>query len=390
MSTDKSVDFLDYLVLLVKWKRFLIVLAISSMVISYLFIYFVAEPQYDSTTLIIPSDEEGLGGVSSLMKSFSSLPLSIGGLKKTSAIDLYITIIYSRSTANKLIKKFDLYEEYDLESWEKTIKLLQKNISTEETNEKAFLITVRASSPQKSADMTNYLVELLNESVISLNIKKSRENRIFLENRLNEIKENLKTAENAMKRFQKSSNVFEAENQTKATIEAYSKMESELALKQIELSVMNKLWGESAPQVRQAEISVKEFTDKLNEIKSGKKNDSFLIPFSSLSDNVMEYFRLYRDLEINNTMLKYIIPLHEQARFDEQKEVPVLQVIDKATPPEKRAYPKRTIMALVITIIILAFVVIYLISREILRNSTNEKLTYIRKNIFKFKKIEAE
>ena len=257
MSKDKSVDFLDYLVLLVKWKRFLIVLAISSMVISYLFIYFVAEPQYDSTTLIIPSDEEGLGGVSSLMKSFSSLPLSIGGLKKTSAIDLYITIIYSRSTANKLIKKFDLYNEYDLESWEKTIKLLQKNISTEETNEKAFLITVRASSPQKSADMTNYLVQLLNESVISLNIKKSRENRIFLENRLNEIKENLKNAENAMKRFQKFSNVFEAENQTKATIEAYSKMESELALKQIELSVMSKLWGESAPQVKQAEISVK-------------------------------------------------------------------------------------------------------------------------------------
>jgi len=360
------------------------------MVISYLFIYFVAEPQYDSTTLIIPSDEEGLGGVSSLMKSFSSLPLSIGGLKKTSAIDLYITIIYSRSTANKLIKKFDLYNEYDLESWEKTIKLLQKNISTEETNEKAFLITVRASSPQKSADMTNYLVQLLNESVISLNIKKSRENRIFLENRLNEIKENLKNAENAMKRFQKFSNVFEAENQTKATIEAYSKMESELALKQIELSVMSKLWGESAPQVKQAEISVKEFTDKLNEIKSGKKNDSFLIPFSSLSDDVMEYFRLYRDLEINNTMLKFIIPLHEQARFDEQKEVPVLQVIDKATPPEKRAYPKRTIMAFVITIIILAFVVIYLISREIMRNSTNEKLTYIRKNIFKFKKIEEE
>ena len=104
----------------------------------------------------------------------------------------------------------------------------------------------------------------------------------------------------------------------------------------------------------------------------------------------MEYFRLYRDLEINNTMLKFIIPLHEQARFDEQKEVPVLQVIDKATPPEKRAYPKRTIMAFVITIIILAFVVIYLISREIMRNSTNEKLTYIRKNIFKFKKIEEE
>ncbi|MDY0079274.1 MAG: Wzz/FepE/Etk N-terminal domain-containing protein [Ignavibacteriaceae bacterium] len=387
MSKDKSIDFLDYLVFLVKWKKFLIVLAISSMVISYIFIYFVAEPQYDSTALILPSEEEGIGGVSSLMKSFSSLPLSVGGLKKASPTDLYITIIYSRSTANKMIKKFDLYKEYDLESWEKTIKQLQKNIITEETNEKAFIITVRGSSPQKSAEMTNFLVEILNESVITLNIKKSRENRIFLENRYNEIKSNLRKAEDEMKRFQKISGVFEAENQIKATIESYSEMEAELALKQIELSVMNKLWGESAPQVKQAEVSVKEFTDKLNEIKSGKKKDSFLIPFSNLSENVMEYFRLYRDLEINNTLLKFIIPLYEQAKFDEQKEVPVFQVIDRATPPEKRSYPKRTIMAFVITLIILAMVIFVLIMREILINTKNEKVIFIKDNLFKFRKI---
>jgi len=390
MSKDKSVDFLDYIILLVKWKKFLIVLTLSTLVISYFLIYFTVEPQYDSTALIVPSDDEGTGGIASLMKGFSNLPVNLGGLKKTSAIDLYITIIYSRSTANKLIKKFDLYKEYNLKSWEKTIKVLHKNISTEETQEKAFLVTVRASSPQKSADMTNYLVQLLNESIIELNIKKSRENRIFLETRFSEIKTNLRIAEDSMKLFQKKTKVFEAENQTKATIEVYSKMESELALKQIELAVMNKLWGESAPQVRQAEISVKEFSDKLNEIKSGKKDNSFLIPFNNLSDKVMEYFRLYRDVEINNTMLKFIVPLYEQARFDEQKEVPVLQVIDRATPPEKRASPKRTIMAAVITLIILSLTLIFIISREIIKNSENQKMIYIKKNLFNFKKTEIE
>jgi uncharacterized protein involved in exopolysaccharide biosynthesis len=41
------------------------------------------------------------------------------------------------------------------------------------------------------------------------------------------------------------------------------------------------------------------------------------------------------------------VPLYEQAKIDEKKDYPVLQVIDYAVPPGKKSYPPRMLFALV-------------------------------------------
>ena len=119
--------------------------------------------------------------------------------------------------------------------------------------------------------MTNYIIEQLNKTIVDLNIRKARDNKNFLGGKYDEIKTNLKNAEDSLKHYQKRSGVLEAEGQTKATIEEFSKMEAELATKQIELSVIKKIFGDDAPQVKNQEIAVKEFKDKLAGLQSGKK-----------------------------------------------------------------------------------------------------------------------
>lgn len=391
MENEKNIDLLDFIVIAVKRKKFLLFVGFITAIISYASIYFLIDEEFESSALIIPSEQESLGGMSSILKNFSGLPISgLGNLNKNPSIDLYNTIVFSRTNLLKVIDKFNLREEYGKETLDETIKVLKNNISTSITDETAYEISVTSKSPVKSAEITNFLIEELNNTIVDLNIKKSKDNRIFMEARYNEIRDNLRLAEDSMRIFQKKYGVFEAEEQTKATIEAISRLEAELATKQIEFSVLQKLYGANSPQTESARLSVKEFSNYLDNIKSGKTSNTFLLKIDQLSDNVMNYFRIFRDVKIYTAMLEFIIPLYEQARFDEQKDIPILQVIDYGVPPEKKSYPPRTIFTLLITLstVLFAYFIILLNENQSLQKS--DKLKYIKSNLFNFKRNSWE
>jgi len=73
--------------------------------------------------------------------------------------------------------------------------------------------------------------------------------------------------------------------------------------------------------------------------------------------------------------------LYEQARFEEQKNIPVLQVIDYGSIPVKRTYPKRVFTSLLITLSISLLYFFFLISIELIRSSNNPKVIMIRNQI---------
>jgi len=389
MAQYQGLDFLDYLVVIVKWKRFLIILTVFSLIIGYLSVYFLISPQYDSKATIVATEDNQMNPTSALAGGLSDLPLNLmgfGGMSSSARYDLFTTIIYSRTNIEKMIDKFDLKNDYGIESTEKTIKLLKKLIEVDITDESAYEITVRAVSPEKSAEMTNYLVEKVNKDVIDLNVKKAKENRKFLEDRYTEVLINLSDAEDSLRLFQEKTGMLEAESQTKSIIEAYSKLESDLAVKQIELAVTEKAIGESSPQAEYLRTTVQEFKNRINDYIYGKGNNNVLLPLNKLPKDILQYYRYFRTVEIYNAMLEYIIPLYEQTRFEEVKAVPVLQIIDYAVPPEKKSYPPRTIYTLLIAIVIFSIATIIIFLRELLKQTSNEKVKFIRSEAFNFKK----
>jgi len=389
MAQYRGLDFLDYLVVIVKWKQFLIILTVFSLIIGYLTVYFLIPPQYDSTATIVATEDNQMNPISAIAGGLSDLPLNFlgfGGMTSSAKYDLFTTIIYSRTNLKKMIDKFDIKNDYGIESTENTIKLFKKLINVEITDESAYEITIRAVSPEKSAEMTNYLVEKVNKDVIDLNVKKAQENRKFLEDRYTEVLTNLSDAEDSLRLFQEKTGMLEAEKQTKSIIETYAKLESDLAVKQIELAVTEKAIGENSPQANNLRMTVQEFKNKINDYIYGKSRRSVLLPLNKLPKDILQYYRYFRAVEIYNAMLGFIIPLFEQARFEEVKAVPVLQIIDYAVPPEKKSYPPRTIYTLLITIVLFSFATIIIFLRELLKQTSNEKVKFIRSEVFNFKK----
>jgi uncharacterized protein involved in exopolysaccharide biosynthesis len=385
MAEERKVDLFDYLILILKKKKFLLIYFFSIIIISYGAIYFFVEEQYDSTAVILSPEGDQLNGLSSFVKGLSGTPLSLSNINKKSSTDIYNTIIYSRNNLNKIINKFNLLADYKEKSWDDARKILSKKIFAIEDDNNAYTITVRANTPQKSAEITNFIVDELNKTLISLNIEKSRNNRIFLGERLSQIKTDLKLSEDSLRKFEEKNGILEVGSQTKATIETYAKLESELAAKQVESSIMQKLYGTDASNVRNIKVETEVFQEKLNKMKSGKDGSSLLLTLQNIPSQSTALYRLYRNVEINSKLLEFLIPLHEQAKFDEQKEIPIFQIIDYANPPEKRSYPHRTITSLIIGIGFLFLAILYILIKRILGNSTNPKMNDLKKEFKLFK-----
>jgi len=386
MSNFKGFDVLDFFILLIRNKKFLIITFVSSMIFSYLTIYFLVEEKFDSIGVIIPAESNDMSGISSLMKSFSNLPISIPGLSSAeSTTDIYTTIIYSRSFIKKIIFKFNLKRDYKEDDFDKLIKAVRNNISAGEDDNNAYEITVRANSRQKSADMVNYIIDELNKSLIQLNTAAARENRMFLEKRYFDIKQKLEKSEEVLVKFQKTSGIIFAEQQAKSTLEAYTKLEAEVASKEIEFSILQKLFGEKSPQAQQAKMLYEEYKNKINSLKRGKDSSELLLSIDNLPEKAMNYLKYFSDIEINKTLMQFIIPLLEQAKFEEQKSIPIIQIIDKGEPPVKKSYPQRALFSLFISLALIIFIIIFIMLKERIKNSQNEKIKYIVNNLWLFR-----
>ncbi|MCH7963226.1 MAG: hypothetical protein IH852_04725 [Bacteroidetes bacterium] len=390
MAEEKKIDLLDYFVILVKWKKFLIALLFPFMIITYLGIYFLIEEQFDSSALLVPSEGASIGGIAGLFGNFgANLPFDIGA-GSSPEMNMYNTIIYSRTNLQNIIDKFDLYKIYKLtpevkDYKKKAIEALSGNISANETEFSAYELTVRANSPQLSADIANYIIKLLNEKLIELRTQKSKNNRIFLGERVEEIRQNLRNAEDSLMIFQEESGILEPEEQFKGIVTAFTTLETELITKQIQKSILEKLRGNNSPQVETIIIEVNEFKKRLEEIKKYGNPDGVILSIESMPENAMNYYRLFREVEINSKILEFVLPLYEQAKIEEKKDIPTLQVIDDAIPPAKKSFPPRTILTLLITFSVFLVAFIFILMKENKNLQSSEKMRYIKENMFRWR-----
>jgi tyrosine-protein kinase Etk/Wzc len=365
---DKTITLgatlLDFISILTKYRRFLVWFILSVTIITTV-IAFVSPKWYKSTASVFPAEQtdlfSGMDGISSLVKTFAP-GKKLGSLTGPSETDRYIAILKSGTVLGEVIKKFDLTKAYDITSYpnEKSTKELLSNVEFQVQDEGNLTISVYDKSPQRSADMANYFVELLNKTNSELHVQNARGNREFIEQRYNQNLSDINRSEESLKAFQKKYGVIAMPEQVEASIKAGAEIYGKLTAKEVELNIMRRTLSEESPLLQSTNIEVQEFKKKINEMNSGIPSSNgqvkILIPFKQAPELGAEYLRLYRDLEIQYKILQFITPMYEQAKVEERRSTPSVVVLDYAGVPERKAKPKVSLYAL------LAFVVTTVIS----------------------------
>lgn len=385
VAEKKEIDAMDIALLLVRNKRRLTLIFVFSLVVSYLSIFFLVKCEYTATATIISSGGNNpMSGLMSLAGKFSGVLPSISSeIGSDEEYALYNTIIYSRTTMEDLISKFDLMKLYKFKNKEVAVKALRKLIKTDVNLDNAYTISAKFISPKLASDVTNYLVKYLNEKVIEINITKSKNDRIFLEKRVDAIKESLNTSEDVLKSYQEKSGMIEAKAQSIKLIDRLSLIEAEMGKKDLEVRIDKELLGEESNEFKKAQVIAQELHRNLDEFKSVRTSSLNHLPLDSIPKSMLEYYRLYRDVQMYSTMLEYIVPIFEQSKFNEQKMTPVLNVIDDAIPPIKRTSPQRTVSSILLAAFFTAAFSVQIVLKEVLRNIRNPKFLQIKEEAFR-------
>ena len=388
MSTKKQISFLDFLELILKRKKSLVSFFFFSVIITYLSIFFFVDEKFDSSSTILPATEQQMPGIARMLGDLSGLPLGLGGFSSTE-MSMFNTIIYSRATLENVIIKYNLIDIYDLslddpKYLERALERLTDEITTKETEDNAYQIKVRATSPQLSAEINNYLIKILNNRILELRQTSSKENRLFLSDRVDEIKINLKKAEDSLKVFQEGTKFYEATSQIASIINAYSEFDKNLINTEIEKLTLENLLPSESPKLKNIKQSYYELNNKVTQLKSKGLDNSFFPPLDDIPNLALEYFRLYREIEINSSLLQFILPLYEQAKIEEKKDLAVIQIIDFAIPPIEKSYPPRLLLTLLINFLIFLVFLTYISISYRMDDLDKDRIKKLVGSIFKW------
>ena len=315
---------------------------------------------YQSTTLLLPQLEamRGGGGLAGILASAGGLEgaaknlgISLPGAPATD-VELFMAILKSRTMADTLIKKFNLQEVYGLEQMIDTRRRLEAGTSITMSKEKAVKIVVEDTSPQRAADIANAYVSELDRLNQTLNVTKTAHTRKFLENQLQETQKKLRQSEEALKDFQTANRAISMEAQSQGLFEATAAIQNQIMAQQIELEIKESFLSPNNPEVERIQSIINELRKQLAALDTGKsgkgmlRGDRLQPAIAKVPTLALEYGRLLRDVKVKETLYALLASEYEQAKYQEARDTPTVEILDLAIPAERKSHPINSLNTL--------------------------------------------
>jgi len=343
--TKKTARFGDYMYILYKWKKFIVInLIIVTILATTYTLLLPLEYKATAIVMIPPDTQTGFGGLSSLLGGKSSLA-SMGSRM------FGLTSSSSRSSLVKIIKEFNLIKYYEItdNNMDKVIKAFRNDISADPNEFGMLEFSVVNKDPEVSATIANYMVRLVDSLNIKFNIERAKNNRGFIEQRYLQNIRDLKNAEDSLYKFQKKYGIVVVPEQLEVTVKAAAEIEAQLFKKEVEAYFIEQTYGKNSVQYTGVAAEIELLKQKVQELKNSNElssSSNILYPFKNMPDIAIEYLRAFREVTIQESILEIVMPMYEQAKVEEQKSIPTILTIDKAVPPQLKFRPKRAIIVL--------------------------------------------
>ena len=122
-------------------------------------------------------------------------------------------------------------------------------------------------------------------------------------------------------------------------VRASAELRGQIAAREVQLQSLSRFATPQNPEVQRIASELSAERAQLQKLEQG----SGQVIGTTLQ---LEAVKSYRDMKVQEAMLEVLIKQFELARVDEAKEGPLIQVVDLATPPERRSKPKRTLIVL--------------------------------------------
>lgn len=298
-------------------------------------------------SILPPEDQNPQFGM--LSAALAQAPALASFAKTGAPSEILIRILESRTVRERVVEENDLERVYKRTNREDAVRVLASRTGLGATTEGVVQIYVLDRDPNRAAAMANSYVSALEEFNQEKRVTTARRTREFIETRLAGTKADLTKNEEQLRSMEETYSSVEIEEQTAAAIGTASDLLAETVDREVRLAVLLPEMRENHPMVVQLRKELGELRGQLNRlIRSQAERDSLslYVPLEHVPSVKMEMLRLSRELELLNRLYALLTEQYEQSRIQELRDTPIVQVLDHAVPPVRKAKPRRSFITL--------------------------------------------
>jgi capsule polysaccharide export protein KpsE/RkpR len=335
--------------------------------------------RYRSTARLMPPDSQAnasLGMLAALTaKSGSGMGTVAGdllGIRGSGA--LFMGILRSRTVEDRLIGRFHLHQVYAIRLEEDARAKLAENTEISEDRKSGIItISVTDHDPKRAAAIAQAYVEELNQLVAELSTSAAHRERVFLEERLRSVKQDLDDASQKFSQFESTNKTIDIKEQARAMVQGAAAIEGELIATESELKGLEEIYTVNNVRVRAVQARIGELRRQLDKLAGGTAPEKRQSP--EISDAAyptirrlpllgVTYADLFRRMQIQEAVYETLTQQYELAKVQEAKETPSVKVLDAASLPERKSFPPRTLIALLGAFLVSGAAVITIVARS--------------------------
>lgn len=361
---DDEINLMDLLLVIAKHNRFIVKFTCGAAVLAVAASLLMPNI-YTGKTVVMPP-QQGASAASALLGQLGGLAGMAGGaLGVKNPSDLYLGMLKSHTVADTLIQRFKLMELYKAKTMTSARASLEA--ATVVAAGKDGFITVEYSNkdPKLAAAIANAYVEELDRFSQTLAVTEAAKRRLFYEKQLKVVSEGLDRAELAMKELQEKTGVIQLEGQSKAILGAEAELRAQIAAREVELSAMRSFATEQNPEYRRVEQMLASLRGQLARLDHDNQPDNAeMTSKGKIPEIAAEYMHKMRDLKYYEKLFEFMTQQIVVAKIDEAKDTAIIQVVDKALPPETKSKPKRALIVILATMVAFFIGIIWTFVRE--------------------------
>ncbi len=320
---------------------------------------FVAPQRYTAQAVLMPSMDEGtlvlIGG--NLSASGGMATLLSGGMLTTPS-DIYLDLMNSRSVRESLITRLDLMKYYHSKNMDEALLALESHLSTTAKPSGMIVIEYTDKDPKLATDAVNQCVQLLDEFNKRIIITKGTKMRVFLEKRLQEIKDSTNALADTLVKLQTKYGTLGMDEEVAGMMNTYAQLKGQLIAKQYMLQAMLPYASEKHPDVialKRDIASLRSQLARMEKTGAGGFGPGFGIGLDSLPEAMVNIQIIQQELETQGAIFEVLAEEYEKAKLLEKRDAPTIQIVDPARVPQKRSWPKRSIFLIASVIGALVF-----------------------------------
>jgi len=378
----EEIDLVDYMKILLEQRK-IIIINVSIVTLLSLILSFIMPKTYTSFTVLMPPYSESRGDI------FGALDyIPFGGIfpQSTDESLSIIAILKSRTLMESVIKRFDLINFYNSENMEYALESLASNLEIEIEEEETIRISVDVSTvwfhpdvdekkaKTLSTEMAKYIVKQLDIINKNLKIEQASFHRKFIENRHTQTIKVLGEAEDSLRIFQEKHNIISLEAQTDAAIETAADINEQILVKSVHLEIKEKNLSPQHHEIILLKNELSSLQNQLNKMENSSNNVSVVgqrrlfPPFSDIPEIGTALTRLEREIEVQSALFLFLTQQYEEAKIEESKDTPTVQILDDAAIPDRHSSPKRVLIVVISFLLSLVINILYVFYNEDIKN----------------------